>query len=146
MWFVPAKPEHLGGGKSRQGWIASDLTKLARTHALFYLPAFRHRTLVVPQEGWPDHLAVLIQKDRPVHLSCKSNAVHTILRYLGRNAPKAGYSSLPPVPGILLRPTGPGHVERVLFHGASQDLPAGIYSQDSHPTRANVYAQEYRFS
>ena len=106
------KPENLRRLEAGQCRVTGDLDQPVSAHTLGDDLALRCRSLIVPEQRWPDHLAALIEKDRAMHLPCEPNAGNIAAR-LGSDAAEHLAARRPPIGGVLLGPSGARHEERI---------------------------------
>jgi len=102
-------PQDLGSGETGQRHIASDLDELLPAHALVDRIALGLGTLIIPQDGRPEHLASLIQQNQPVHLAGQAdrgNIFHLNSRN-GQHLADALRGRPPPLVWVLFRPQRP---------------------------------------
>jgi len=61
-------PQDLGCREAWQCVVPGDLEQALSPDSLPYHLALRAGSLIVPQDGWTNDLATLVQHDQPVHL------------------------------------------------------------------------------
>ena len=137
--LVAPQPEQLRRGESRQGAVARQLDQASQPDARLDLGALRRSALVVPEDRGPDHVAVRVEADEPVHLPRQADRP--------RGQPRqAGLRGAPPVVGILLRPAGLRRRERIALLGCGEHLAARGDRDPLDAGRADVDADQCEFT
>ena len=79
LWLILFHPEDLRRGKSGERNIRSVLRQLLFADHIIQIIAFLCGSAIVPEDGRADHLILLVQNDKSMHLSSKADACHLIL-------------------------------------------------------------------
>ena len=122
------QPEQLRRGKPCQGTVTGDRDQPLEADPGLDLGALGLRSLIVPENRGSQDSSFGIEDDEPVHLAGESDLA------LGQ-ACQAGLGRLPPVLGILLRPSRKGRPQRVRLTGSREDLP--VVRRDRDPLDAS---------
>ncbi len=116
--LVGAQPEQLRRGESGERAVPGQLDQPLEPDPSLDLRALGGRPLVVPEDRGPQDAVGAVEHDQAVHLTGEADRPV-------REAREAGLRRTPPVLGILLRPAGPRHRERVRLVGGRDHLAVG---------------------
>ena len=138
-----SQPENLGRGKSGERRIGDHLDELlAPPGPAFDLFTLGGRALVVPQQGRADHLVLLVEKHRAVHLTGEADRPDVgpfEIGYFDHRIHDLD-RGFPPILWVLLAPKRLGVVAGVVGRGLGQNLALGVDGQRLGAGGANVDA------
>src|SRR4051794_33936459 len=133
LGLVPAEPEQLRRGESRERPVAGRRDEAVETDALLQLAALLDRALVVPEQRRSKGTLVGAQRNEAVHLTGEPEPERLDVE---RHQRLRGCSD--PLVGILLGPTRSRRGELVAPFGARDDLTGSAYRNRFHSRRAHV--------
>ena len=108
-------PQHLRCGKSGKRDICRVLGKLFLSDHIIQIVRLLRGASVIPQNCRADHLIVLIQNDKPVHLPAKADTSKLALIAALEQFLQSGDRLLIPVLRFLLRPARMRKIKRIFF-------------------------------
>ena len=119
-----ADPQNLRGGKARQGRVGGDLNQPLLAHPLGDLLALGGGALVTPDDGPPQHLALLVQHHQAVHLAGNAHALDVpgVHAAFLKNRPKGLAGGVPPVQRLLLGPAVAFLIHGIFHRSAGHHL------------------------
>ena len=126
--------------ESGQWRVTGNALDLVRPQRRINLLAHGRRTLVVPQDRRANHLVVLIEEHRPVHLTRDSDGIRIRLVDLG----KALLHADPPVFRVLLGPHRLRNAQRIFRRRLLKYFARLIDQQHFATRRSDVNSQQLR--
>ena len=139
--LLVAKPQQFRRLESSQGGVAGDLDEAARAHTLGDRFALGCGSLVVPQQSRPDDLISAVEKNRAVHLAREADAFD-VPPHPGRDLGDHLAASLPPVLGLLLRPSRPRGIRRVFHAGGGLNNSLFVNRDAADAGGADIQSEE----
>ncbi len=102
--LVLAQPRDLRRGEARHRDVAGDLAGAGKRR--LDLGALRLRAAIVPEDRRPQHLVVMVEADRAVHLARQPDPAQPLQPVLAGDRADRALDRAPPVLRLLLGPAG----------------------------------------
>ena len=107
-------PEDLRRRKSRKCNICGILGELLLADDIVQIIRLLRGTSVIPENCGTDHVVLLVEDHKPVHLSAKADACHLALVHILNQLFDSVHRLRIPVLRLLLRPARMREIQRVL--------------------------------
>ena len=135
-------PQQLGRGKARKGNVGGAFAQRFLADRPVQILHLLLGAAIVPENGGANHLVMLVQHHKAVHLAACGDARHLRgvkapqqLRHTGQDRPQ-------PVVRVLLAPAGLGKFQRIFLGNDVEDLAALLHEQQLEGGGAQIKTDE----
>ena len=108
-------PEDLRCSEAGEGNVCSILAELFLADHVVQVIALLVGSSVIPENCGTDHVVILVQDHKAVHLAAKADACHLGLVRILDELLDADLGLLPPILGLLLRPARMREIQGILL-------------------------------
>src|SRR5207247_797931 len=132
-----AKPQQFGCLEAGQRGITGNGHQRVPPDPIGYLDALRRGALVVPKQRRSDDAVFRVEEHSAVHLAGYAEACDLPWHCICHCSQDVA-SGLPPILWVLLSPSRPGGVQRVLVRGRGKDHARLVHGKSSRTGCADV--------